>query len=195
MLILLYGNTLVCWLVTFLPSVMRPISSEGRLRQGQMKLSSFQTFKQIFSRQFVILPEKNNLQQLWQFCYFVQRNPTHTKLRQIVQSDAISFSMLMPLFHQFQCIKDNLETRRFSKPRCFILRTFRGGQLQKITLQQKEMQLGRKMQCNQVHWSPSACLSICHNRRLVCRLIIHRRAIITPSQAPTLLKPHHALHF
>ena len=39
-----------------------------------------------------------------------------------------------------------------------------------------------KVECNQVHWSPSACLSICHNRRLVCRLIIHSRGIITPSQ-------------
>ena len=77
MLILLYGNTLVCWLVTFLPSVMRPISSEGRLRQGQMKLSSFQTFKQIFFRQCVIFPEK----QLWQILLFCTAQSNSHKIK------------------------------------------------------------------------------------------------------------------
>ena len=53
----------------------------------------------------------------------------------------------------------------------------------------QQPQQGRPVKCNVIKERLAACLFICHNRRLVSRLIIHRRAIITP----TSNHPHRAL--
>ena len=161
---------------------MRPISSEGRHRQGQMKLPNIQNMifhihshKEKWSCVFGLSPKSSQSDSLLLEHTFAKKSFKEIRSKY----EPIWFCLL-------GCLSKSIlhSYSHWSKWSSGTGNT-KGQQLNR----HQQPQQGRPVKCNVIKERLAACLFICHNRRLVSRLIIHRRAIITP----TSNHPHRAL--